>query len=138
MLNGALALTISVTISIQSFMFYMLYTKLVGARVSRLVMELRQLSAKSGKKRLLSHLRHVNSVVVDWELSKRYFEKSVGSFIPVVLSSAAFFPSIVIVSRQLFTNRLTAFYVFNVFGLWLPIVLMNEHVKRQVRCRFTL
>lgn len=132
MLNGALAIGICLNVSIRVFTLYLLYTKLVGARISSLTKELHRLSDKPSSKRLLSHLRHVNSVINEWEMSKRYFEKRLASYIPVVLATMIFFPSMVIVSGRLFTNRLTALYLANLFGLLLPTVLMNERTKREV------
>lgn len=133
-LIGALSIAICLNVSIRMFTFYFLYTRLMRKRVHKLSAALFKLAARPTRKRLLAHLNQVNWTIREWEVSREYFTKSLGAIIPVVLITLALFPSMLILSESsIFTNRLTGFYVANLFGLLLPIVIMNEHVKKEVR-----
>ena len=135
-INGALAIAICLNTSIPAFNIFFLYARLMRARISALTSDLNKLTAKTNvksiRKRLLVHLKRLNAVLNQWELSRRYFEKSLASFIPVVLVTLALFPSMLILSGQIFTNRLSGFYLVNLFGLLLPITIINEQIKREV------
>ena len=131
-LVGALSIAICLNVSIRTFTIYFLYTKLTRERVHKLTLALPKLLTKSTEKRLLTHLNQLNRTICEWDLSRQYFEESLATYIPVVLVTLAFFPSMLILSGKIFTNRITAIYLANLFFLVLPTVVLNERIKKEV------
>ena len=129
---GSLGFSFYYTIAVQAYTFYITYLKLQNARASRLAEQLNRLARKSTYKKMLNHLAKLNTVLVEFETSYHFFERSLNMLLPSVILFISFFPSIVIVSGRLFTNRLFGLFLLNLTQILYPILKANESFQRQV------
>ena len=130
---GFLAMMVCFNVSVRAFTIFMLHISLMNARMQRLTADLNRLNDRSKRKRLLSHLAHLNLLIVEFGTSRRYFGKSLCLVVPVVIATLGLFPTMVILSRRFFSNRLIMIYILNLTMLLLPIMKSNEEFKKAVR-----
>lgn len=133
MLVGGLAMMFCFRISVKAFTFYMLQIKLMKARVQRLTGDLDRLPSTFKRKKIISHLAHLNSLVKEFGISRSYFGRSLCLVVPVVIATLGLFPSMVILSGRFLTNRLIVIYVLNLTMLLYPVMKSSEEFQRQVR-----
>lgn len=122
----------SYTVAIQCFSFFFLYVKLLNARVNRLTSELDGLDDRARHRRkTIDHLARLDALVKEFKVSQSYFERSLASFVPAILLIIALFPTILIVSERIFTNRLNGLFLLDLILIFIPIK-SNESFKREV------
>lgn len=128
---GMTALLCIYSLLFQCFTFFVLHVKLMNAKVNWLSKQLDGFDGKTSFKRVSRHLARLNSVIGEFRTGRHYFQSACCSFFPSFFSTFALFPSMVIISGQLFTNQLTGFYLLNLVVIFIPINL-NENFKREV------
>lgn len=131
-LIGYLAFGFYYFMAVSSFTFFILYLKMLNAKVDRLTRELFKLDQKVIKNRMSSHISQVNSILKEFKISKKYFERSLLLLVPALLITLTLFPSIIIISKQYFTHRLIPLFSLNLTQILIPIVKSNETFKRKV------
>lgn len=132
---GCLGLFFFHTIIVRAFSFYILYLKLIGARVDKLTDELNNLEAVSftNIRMISNHCSQLNSILKDFELSKHFHERSMVSLIvPLKIGVFFLFPANIILSKNFFTHRLIPHYAVNLIKVCIPMFQTNENFKNAV------
>ena len=130
---GSLAFIFFYSIAVQAYTFYIIYVKLLNARVRGLTTELNKFTDTSmNRPSLLKHHAKLNKVLSEFNVSYRFFGRSLNMLVPPVIICMYVFPMMVILSGNLFTNRLMGLYLLNLAQILYPVIKSNETFKREV------
>ena len=129
---GSLAFMFFYSIAVQAYTFYIIYLKLLNARMRNLTGQLNKLVCNSNNRPIFKHRAKLNKVLGEFNVSYRFFGRSLNLLLPPVIICMYIFPMMVILSGNLFTNRLIGLYLLNLTQILYPIIKSNETFKREV------
>ena len=130
-LVGAFTLINFYRIAVQAYIFFILYIRVMNAKLNRLTADLNKLDDRpSNRRKLFRHLADLDSVVSEYKVSKDFFENSLVLAVPPVLITIALFPTNIMFSENLMTNQIVLMFFVNLFFVLIPILNSNELFKR--------
>ena len=130
---GAFALLNFYRVAVQAYIFFILYVRLMNAKLNRLASDLDELDdSLADRRRLFKHFADLDSVVSEYRLSRQFFEITLVLAIPAVLTAIALLPTNILMAENILTNQLVLFFFINLFLVLIPIVNSNEKFKREL------